>query len=231
MKPPVRWSSCILLLCLARPCPAAERYFVVVFGAERNAVRLKYTHSFAAFVRACGDGPEVESWDLDAFTISWMPATLEIKLGAPKPEPGVNLDLSASLRVAQAAHDHVYQWGPFEIDPELYYRAAQQVQVLESGTVLYKGNDAGWPADRVSCVHALLDIADGRPAVGPLSLAYGKAGSSRIAWHFRPWLIQPEQVHPWVGARLGLDAYPIVHCDLADPHFLGPLRGRSRDAP
>ena len=82
---------------------AAERYYVLIFGSQSQPKRLRYTHTWATFVRAVGEGPDPSGHALYIHTISWLPQTLEVRVWSPFPEPGVNLDLYQTLD-AVAAH-------------------------------------------------------------------------------------------------------------------------------
>src|SRR5947209_13374239 len=105
----LRALSPLLVACLlwAAPARADEYYFVVIFGAESVPKQPRYTHSWATFVKATGCGPDLNTFRLEAFTISWMPATLDIRPLALLPEPGVNLDLHTSLRYVLSQREEV----------------------------------------------------------------------------------------------------------------------------
>ena len=111
------------------------------------------------------------------------------------------------------------------------------MRLLESGQVLYKAIDLGYPEDRVSnCIHALGDVVEGyRPHLTPLS--WGETASYAILIRLMPWILDPCTVHTWVSTALGLNAYPIVYrrpCEHPRSGVLrGPLSrllGRGRDA-
>lgn len=190
---------------------------MVVFGAHKAPHRPKHTHSFATFVKVMGDGPLCDGCAVEAYTVSWLPKSLDIQLGRPNPEPGVNLDLHATLWFVLGSEAKVSQWGPFEIRKELYDRAVARVAELQSGSVEYKALDSGHPAKRVSnCIHALLDLTHDCPAVRIASPLPGDPASYAIARKFEPWFIDAGQVHSWLSDRLGLWAYPITRRDLED---------------
>ena len=73
------------------------------------------------------------------------------------------------------------QLGPYRIDAELYCRAVRQVALLESGQVLYKANDVGYPSDRVSnCIHAVSSISEGYRLRVASPLGTGVSGARRL---------------------------------------------------
>src|SRR5262249_60240667 len=116
------------------------------------------------------------------------------------PECGHNFGLHATLRYVLADGERVSLWGPYQVAPELYARALNQVALLQSGAVLYKANDAGHWSDRVSnCIHALSAVADG-PRLRVLSPGWGETASYAVLRRFLPWVIDPDRVHPWVGS-------------------------------
>lgn len=190
---------------------AEEYYFVTVFGSQRALNRPKYTHSFALFVKATGCGPDMRTYDLQTHLISWMPATLEIRPYALKPEPGVNLDLKSTFDWAFGTRQHVAQWGPYQIDPYLYDVAVNRVAQLQGGAIQYRSGDL-WPSrdDQANCIFAILAAFDDE-SLGVTTLAYGQKASWLITRRMRPWIINAEQTHDWLNSRLGLDGYPIVH--------------------
>lgn len=213
MKPRLACFLTVLAWLYCLPTASAESYFMVVFATDRGAA--PYSHTFATFVKTTEEGTL-----LDVQTISWMPRTLNIFVLAPA-EPGVNLDLHASLQWALSRNVPTFQWGPFEIKRELYDRAATQIARLNSGTVAYKALDRRLHPGNVSnCIHAVSDIEMDR-GVLHVGLAHGRAASQLVVWHLQPWIIHPEEHHEWVTDLLGLGDYPITHED----------RPNGRDAP
>jgi hypothetical protein len=194
---------------------AGDAYFVTVFGAQRPLIKLpRRTHSFAAFFRVC-PGQRVE-----AFTISWLPASGEMRPLALAPEPGRNFTLNETLAFCAANRMEVAAWGPYQIDPCLWDAALRQKARLESGQVLYKALDFGSPDGTVSnCVHALEHAV--RPpgqwvpeiVVAPAN--WGESGSYWVALLLRPWYVAPCQTHPWVLPLIGLDPGAFAYYDLA----------------
>jgi hypothetical protein len=70
-----------------------DMYFAVVFGAQRPLLQLpRYTHSFATFAHLDPAGR------LEAFTISWLPSTAEVRVLRLQPEPGHNYTLAQTLK-------------------------------------------------------------------------------------------------------------------------------------
>jgi hypothetical protein len=79
----------------ANEAPPGERYFILVFGAQSTPLMPKYTHSWAAVVKVAscdGLAPAVEE-----HTISWMPASLDIRPWSFHVEPGSNLALHFTI--------------------------------------------------------------------------------------------------------------------------------------
>jgi hypothetical protein len=188
----------------------ADFYYVLVFGSQTPRPCPRYSHTFATFVKATGAGPCAEGYALEAHTISWLPADLEVRPAALLSEPGRNLDLYGTLRWAAATEQRVSLWGPYQIDRELYGRALGQIASLESGEVRYKAVDSGCQSDRVSnCIHAVSAVADGHHLL-VLSPGFGEVASYRVGLGFRPWIVDPCQRHDWVAARLGLDGWPLL---------------------
>lgn len=213
------------LFVLSVPVPTAhgeEHYFLMVFGAQSIPNRPNYSHSFAAFVHAVGEGPGVENYALEAHTISWLPETLEIHTLRLLPERGHNLDLQTSLAFVASVHDRLSMWGPYEIYEELYNRALAQIDRLESGSVAYKAVDALHPASKTSnCIHALSDVTSRPHCVRLLSPGFGQIASYHMVLRFEPWIIDPDVTHDWVAARLGVDTDALIRRRIAEKpkHF------------
>src|SRR5262245_58010251 len=87
--------AAIVLSAATSTAGAAERYYVLVFGSQSHPKQLRYTHTWATFVRAVGEGDDPNGWAVYQHTISWLPRTLEVRVWDPFPEPGINLDLSS----------------------------------------------------------------------------------------------------------------------------------------
>src|SRR5512135_3578422 len=131
-------ATVVMLAASTREGQAEEYYFAMIFGSQSSPKQLRYTHTWATFVRATGEGPDPNSYALQVHTISWLPQTLEVKVWRPWPEPGVNLDLYQTL---QAVYDHkesVTMWGPFVIRKEVYDRSLWVLQVIASGAPRYR---------------------------------------------------------------------------------------------
>src|SRR5262249_23002992 len=79
------------------PKPPGERYYMIVFGSQSVPLRPKYTHTWATAVRVVDQGPDTAPL-IDHYTISWMPATLDIRPWRFSVEPGTNLDLHQSIQ-------------------------------------------------------------------------------------------------------------------------------------
>jgi hypothetical protein len=185
---------------------AREAYYMMVFDADGGAPRS--SHTFATFVKATGKGSKEEDDQLEAHTISWMPESLEIAVLRRTPEPGVNLDLSATLRWARWVGARISMWGPYRIGKELYDRALTQEERLRSGRVQYKAIDRNYRPQASNCIHALSDIDtdNGFLHVGP---EWGEAASRDVANYLRRWVINPEKTYPWVSERLELKDFLI----------------------
>jgi hypothetical protein len=199
----------------AIPTPPGARYFILIFGSQSTPKRPRYTHTWASVVKVTGcDGagaPRVEE-----HTISWLPATLDIRVLARHPEPGVNLALPATIEEMLRNDERVSVWGPYEVSIALYTRFLIQKQFLDSGTVGYQCIDTIGEAARLGngcdCIHAVTDMDPQYDRTRyPLSY-FGDSASRHIVRqiHERPIIISPENDHGWLLPMLGLDRYPIV---------------------
>jgi hypothetical protein len=173
------------------------------------------SHSFGTFVKATGDGQQPERFQVDSFTVSWLPQGGDVSMFR-LPEAGRNYDLQSTLAVARQHGLEVSMWGPYQIAPDLYQRAVKRVMELESGRVRYKALDTGFPAARVSnCIHALSDISFNKKRLRLGSPSWGDPASYFITQSFRPWIIDENRTHDWLLAPLGLADQPLIRRDLS----------------
>lgn len=223
----IPWAALLLVLGGGAPAPAAEWYFMAVFGSQLPEVnRPKYTHSFASFVRVTGEPGFSSPHRTDAFTISWLAEDGVVRVVRALPEPGKNYDLHSTLRLVLGEGERVSMWGPYQIQKSLYDRAFAQWRHLESGDVRYKAVDTGYPTSRVSnCIHALSDIPTDGPRLRVLSPGWGEPASYLITREMLPWIINPGQTYSGIATELGLDAYPIVRRSLDQNPGEGTLMG------
>src|SRR5437899_9593298 len=176
--------TALAILCLA-PAARADTFYVVVFGAQSKPQRPKYSHSWATFVRIPGSpcGPPTgDAGAAEVFTISWMPAAIEVHPNRMLPEPGINLDLPTSFDVVLSQCEEVSAWGPLQIQKELYCLARRHSQRLASGEVRYTTIDFAHNPLRVSnCIHALtvFNYERLRPRSGRTK--FGEGGSYYLA--------------------------------------------------
>src|SRR6516165_1298634 len=127
-KPGPQWVAALAALVLglsasSSSARASERYYVLIFGSQSHPKLLRYTHTWATFVRAVGDESNPDGCALYQHTISWLPQTLNVRVWSPIPEPGVNLDLYQTLQAVSAHNERVTLWGPFVITPDIYERS------------------------------------------------------------------------------------------------------------
>jgi hypothetical protein len=163
--------------------PPTDRFLVAVFGSERRVATPGRCHTWATAVRLTEGGVE-------AVSVSWMPATLDIDPGRLRTEPGVNLSHDQSLAYAAADGQRVTGWGPYPVTPACFHRLRLQAEWLEAGAVAYQSLDTVGEAGRTgagtNCLHALMDL---RAEFGrlryPLVAGYGATGGRWAAWRLR----------------------------------------------
>lgn len=201
--------GCALLLLAGSPLRAQDKFYAIIFGEQDGPNRFVEAHSFATFVRVRLDdaGPTV----VDQATISWLPAAGKVKL-FKRAEKGRNYTLEESFALVKLGHS-VAQWGPFEIQEELFERAKKQEALLSSGGILYKAVEPfARPAGRaINCEHAICDIGlKPGESVVRTGTAHGHHGSYLVAVHLKGWMIEPGVSHDWVARSLKLNQYEIA---------------------
>jgi hypothetical protein len=196
----------ILALLLASQAPAADFYYVIVFASQKDGNPPRYAHTFATFVKATGEGSNPRDYRLESHTISWTPASFDIRVLRLMPERGVNLDLDASLRLARSWGADVVKFGPYRVDKRLYDRALRQIDNLERGRMLYKAVDTRFSPTEVSnCIHAVSSLVGDETPVG--QTGWGAPGSASVVESFGPFIRDDGKRHNWVSERLGLGRY------------------------
>ena len=194
------------------PIPG-ERYYIMVFGSQSNPKVARYTHTWATVVRVNVDpvAPPV----MEAHTISWMPATLDIHPWRFTVEKGVNLKLDETIHDSLGKKEHISMWGPYELRRGSYRKFLLQKIFMESGQVGYQCIDtvgeAGRTGNGCNCIHAITDM-DALFDRGAYPLAYfGEAASDHMVGQYvsRVALITHTTTHGWLVGALNLDKYPI----------------------
>lgn len=195
----------------AAEAEGGECYYAMIFGSQSRPKLLRYTHTWATFVRAVGEGTDPAGYTVEQFTISWLPETLEVRVWNPRPETGVNLDLYQTLAAVAQTNQSVTMWGPFVILPEVYERAQRIHSIVESGAVRYRAVSNARDLLVSDCIHAVaaVDPVFGRRHY-PL-IRIGKPASRYIARQVirRSVYDQAAYDNAWLIPRLGLDRYSI----------------------
>ena len=190
---------------------AGEFYYMIIFGSQSHPKQLRFTHTWATFIKATGEGTDPNGYTIETNTISWLPATLDVKVWTPIPEKGVNLDLNPTLKAVYANHENVMMWGPFIIQGELYHRSISVRNTLESGQLQYRAISNSRNLLISDCIHALAGVD---PVLGrnnyPL-FRIGKPASRHMAREImmRSAFNQYCYENSWLTPRLGLDRVPV----------------------
>jgi hypothetical protein len=188
-----------------------ERYYTIIFGSQSRPKFLQYTHTWATFIRVVGEGDDPNGYEVYAHTISWLPASLDVRTWALLPERGVNLDLYATLEAVYKQGQSVTMWGPFEVLPQVYERSLRVKEILDSGAAQYRAISTPRNLLISDCIHAVaaVDPVFGRGHY-PL-IRIGKPASRYIVRQgmTRSVFDQYQTQASWLVPRLGLDRYPI----------------------
>ncbi|WP_422928958.1 hypothetical protein [Singulisphaera sp. PoT] len=188
-----------------------ERYYAIIFGSQSQPKQLRYSHTWATFVKVVGEGDDLRNYQVFQHTISWLPASLKVRVWALRPEPGVNLDLYNTLDFVARDGQSVAMWGPFEILGQVYNRSLKVKEILEGGAVDYRAISTARELMVSDCIHAVAAVD---PILGrnhyPL-IRIGKPASRFVARQLttRSVFDQYQTDAAWLIPRLGLDRYPI----------------------
>jgi hypothetical protein len=204
----------LAVLLMPSTASAQERCYLWIFSSQSEPKLPRYTHTWATFARVidCNGQRRIE-----AFTLSWMPATLNIRTFALRSEPGVNLDIQTTLRFVQSEGERISVWGPYAISPVLYGRAVEQKWRLETGHVRYRTIDPLIRNTDISdCIHAVSDIAPDQTRLNYIeTVFFGEAAGQHIARVFsRRGLTCPVSENLcWLEQALGMHCVPITRRD------------------
>jgi hypothetical protein len=193
---------------------AAEFYYVMVFGSQSQPKQLRYTHTWATFVKATGEGTDPNAYAIEYNTISWLPKTLDVKVFRPWAEPGVNLDLYQTLQTVYANRESVTMWGPFIVHAQVYEKSLEVQRIIATGAPQYRAISTQFDLLVSDCIHAVaaVDPDFGRGHY-PL-IRIGKPASRYIARQIvtrtaARGVAQERFDNSWLIPRLSLNRYPI----------------------
>ncbi len=212
----------LVFLYAAVPVRAADdRYFLLVFGAERSSRSVDHAHTFASFVKR-SETPTGAT--LEVRTISWLPAKLPVRTLKIRPEAGHNYELHETIRLLQRDGQRVSAWGPFEIRAELYEKAGCRIRDLESGRLQYKSYDGFFHGARVvNCIHALTGLVE-RDRIHILPPGWGDVASHHVAELLTPWMTDRCATRDQIALELGLEQFCLAYRKLSEKprHFGEP---------
>ncbi len=201
-----------VVLGMANSASAEEFYYVMIFGSQSHPKQLRYTHTWATFIKATGTGTDPNNYTLEVNTISWLPATLEVHVWDLRPEKGVNLDLNTTLNTMYANKESVTMWGPFVVLPQIWERSLRIKEIADSGQAQYRAISNSRDMLVSDCIHAVaaVDPVFGRNHY-PL-IRIGKPASRYIARQAmtRSVFDQTQYDNFWLIPRLGLDRIPVT---------------------
>lgn len=211
------WSLGLMLFTSSSAAKAAERYYLIVFGAQKTINIPKESHTFGLFVK------ETDQGSLETVCISWLAEDLNATILRRQPLVGVNLDLDFTMQHYESRGCRISMWGPFEMDRELYQKAKVRRDILESGSVGYNPIDRRRRPLVADCIHGLSGV-DVEPGLLRTRSAHGDIASYFVLEHLSRWLIHPETTYPRLISRLGLDQYCIRSRDFCErPHSPLPI--------
>lgn len=208
--------------------PSGERYYVTLFGGQGDLFRPRTAHTWATFVRTVvtSAGETIVSED----TISWLPATLNVRPWALRAETGANLTLQRTFDFMGSQpqwRQRVAVWGPYEITADRYAQAMAQKTLLESGAIRYHSLGLfGRKADVMHCIDGVTRIdAEWERKADP-SRWYGEAGTAQaVRAAVRSGVIlNPTVTHDWIIQTINPTGYKLTPRNLNGRPLLGIIR-------
>lgn len=189
-----------------------ERYYMTIFGAQSVPFQIRYTHTWATYVRTvvtpAGEFPAAIN------TVSWMPASLHIRPLALRPEAGVNLNLAETFAWVRSFNGAVSCWGPYEIDAERYGRLVARKEQLENEGFQYRA--VGALTRRGDVSNCGQSFARSTPQVGDRYVqptpSPGENGTSILALRLARAgaFVGGPVTHDWILCVIGADKYYFI---------------------
>lgn len=208
-------------------CQPTERYYVTLFGGQGDLLRPRTAHTWATFVRTRNSpaGEQVVSVD----TISWLPATLNVRPWALRAETGVNLTLEQTLAFIDThPRSRVAVFGPYEITADRYQQAMAQKALLESGVIKYHSLGLfGRKADVMHCIDGVTRMDALWEEKANPSRWFGEAGTGQAtrAAVRSGVILSPTVTHPWLLHEINPNGYKLTVRTLGNRPLLGVLGG------
>ena len=196
------------------PAPPNEQYYLLIFGSQSEPKKAKYTHSWATAVKVVDQGPGQQPC-IEAHTISWMPATLDIHPMHFRVECGTNLDLCTTVNEMLKHDEHISLWGPYQLRTGLYRKILIQKAFMDSGRIGYQCVDTIGEAARKgngsNCIHAMTDMDATFDRGGYPLWRFGEQASEYVVGQIvaRDGYIDPCTTHDWLLSPLGIAGCPI----------------------
>lgn len=208
------------------PTAQGERYFVTLFGGQGDLFRPRTAHTWATFVRTAVTpaGEVVVGED----TISWLPATLNVRPWALRAETGVNLTLQQTFDfMGSHRRQRVAVFGPYEITAERYAQAMAQKALLESGAIRYHSLGLfGRKSDVMHCIDGVTRIDPVWERKADPSRWYGEAGTGQAtrAAVRSGYILNPTVTHDWIIHAINPTGYKLTPRQLNGRPLLGIIR-------
>lgn len=216
--------ACFLLGCVIAPSqPNEPKYYLSVFAYDGGSI--PKTHTWAAYFK-------IEGAKTTWHSISWLPRGGEVSPFEVGPERGINKPFDTTIADAAKAGYELRQFGPFEINAELYQLMEKRrseleqkywYKVLDTPTRMNKVLDPENHPEplAVSCMHAVSDAVLSVDPRGWLVTGTGNGikGTAMVVWHLSDWFARssddphlrtqvPTAVDELISQKLGLAAYP-----------------------
>jgi hypothetical protein len=187
-----------------------ERYYVIVFSSKSRLNKPNDAHIWATLIKTSTKDSQIR---VEEQTISWVPASLKVRLLAMRSEEGANIGLMPTIDHYQLLGCKITAWGPYELasdfGPEFYQRFSKQKARLERGEVRYKAldPDIGRRSAFISnCIHVLTDLDPYRRRNAYSEfLRFGDRASEHIVETLAErGRIDRDTTHVWLMDTLGL---------------------------
>jgi hypothetical protein len=188
------------------PADGSPRYYMILFGGQSERFRPRTAHTWATYVKAVPGAP------LEEFTISWLPASMDVRPSRLRAEPGINVPLHRTLELMTDGNHRVSMWGPFEVRQDFYEKSCQWKAFLDREGKYRVLTMFDLSRDIHHCVDAVVHADPALRRKCEPVVWYGEAITQRVANALAATGIvsQPHVAHDWLIPALDLGKYQLT---------------------
>jgi hypothetical protein len=210
-RPVMKSSLCLACwLCFLPLVKAEERYFTTIYSAQRPIINLpQFTHTWVTFVKLTRSHPQ-EKYQVETFTISWLPVTLEVRPRKIIGEPGRNLTPRETIDWCHENRMEIRQFGPFEVQSELFELMRERHGQFERGEKKYRASDIihlTGEEEASNCTYAVVAPVARQQRFRPVTLGFGYIAGAYVMRRYSDYILDDTHAEHWVSELTGVETF------------------------